>query len=76
MTPLSFDTPSLANPTKASKDWEGSIHIYRQQTYTTATDDKNLVRIIFDNEHYRSIDASHAPVESVETEAVVLGTVQ
>jgi len=45
-------------------------------TQGTVADDKNLVRIVFNDKQYWSIDATHAPVESIETETVVLRTVQ
>jgi len=35
-----------------------------------------LVGIVLDDEQYGRVDATHAAVESVETEAVVLGAVK
>ena len=46
------------------------------KTNTKADHDGNLVRIVFNNEQYRSVDTTHAPVQSVETEAVILRAVQ
>jgi len=38
--------------------------------------DRNLIGVVFDDEQYWRVDATHTAIQSIETEAVILRAVQ